>query len=393
MIKTHVLKFVTETFCPRTKARTGVLSTAHGVVQTPVFMPVGTQGTVKTLSPQELNDNGVQLLLSNTYHLYLRPGTDIIHSIGGLHNFMSWNGSILTDSGGYQVFSLNELRKIDDEGVTFQSHLDGSSHRFTPINVLEFQRILGSDVMMVLDECPPYPCSREYAEKSNELTVRWAQLARDNWKTEGMYGFEQALFAIVQGSIFDDIREKSARRLKDLEFPGYAIGGLAVGEPETDRWRVTDLCTDMLPAERPRYMMGVGTPADILEAVSLGVDMFDCVIPTRNARNGTVLTSNGKMVIKGASFSSDQQPIDSECSCYTCQTFSRAYIRHLFNANEILGLRLATLHNIHFYMWLVQKAQEHIMNGTFYEWKELQIKKINNFDTIHAEKLFNRGEK
>jgi queuine tRNA-ribosyltransferase len=371
------LKFVTETFCKKTKARSGVLTTAHGVVQTPVFMPVGTQGTVKTQSPLELTENGVRLILGNAYHLYLRPGIKIIHEMGGLHTFISWNDSILTDSGGYQVFSLNEFRKIDDEGVTFQSHLDGSRHRFTPSSVLEIQRMLGSDIMMVLDECPPYPCSYEYAEKSNRLTLSWARVIRDKWEERGMYGFEQALFAIVQGSVFDEIRENSAHELTDLDFPGYAIGGLAVGEPEPDRWRVTDLCTDVLPAEKPRYMMGVGTPSDILEAISLGVDMFDCVIPTRNARNGTVLTRHGKLVIKGASFSNDKQALDPDCHCYTCRTFTRAYIRHLFNANEILGLRLATLHNIYFYMWLVEEARQHINQGTFYEWKNIQLQKLN----------------
>jgi queuine tRNA-ribosyltransferase len=336
-------------------------------------MPVGTQGTVKTMTPSELVENGVQIILGNTYHLYLRPGVDIFRDFGGLHKFMSWSGPILTDSGGFQVYSLNKLRTIDENGVTFQSHLDGSKHRFTPEHVLDIQRRIGSDIMMVLDECPPYPCTEEYAKKSNEITVKWAREARDLWNVNGLYGYTQALFGIVQGSIFKSLRESSATSLIDLNFPGYAIGGLAVGEPATDRWKITEFCTDILPESKPRYLMGIGTPADILEAIGCGVDMFDCVIPTRNARNGTVLTNSGKLNIKGAMFKTDTLPVDDNCGCYTCRNFSRGYLRHLFNANEILGLRLATLHNIYFYMWLIGHAQKKIEEGIFIQWKNERI--------------------
>jgi queuine tRNA-ribosyltransferase len=368
--------FLLEKTDHKTKARCGRLNTQHGEILTPVFMPVGTNGTVKTLSPAELQDNGVQIVLSNTYHLYLRPGDRLIAEQGGLHRFMGWDGPILTDSGGYQIFSLAALRKIDGDGVTFQSHLDGSTHRFTPEKIIDIQHNIGSDIMMVLDECTPYPCDREYALNSMQLTLQWAKRSieyRDMIKNDLNTG--QVLFAIVQGSVYEDLRKQCSEELQSLDFPGYAIGGLAVGEPSEERNRITNFCTDLLPQEKPRYLMGVGHPEDILEAISLGVDMFDCVIPTRNARNGTVFTRDGKLIIKSARYKKEDIPIDNKCSCYTCKQFSRAYIRHLLNSNEMLGLRLATQHNIHFYMWLMAEARDKIKKSEFINWKNEMIKK------------------
>lgn len=360
-----------------TKARAGIITTDHGQIETPIFMPVGTQATVKTLSPHDLLEAKARIILGNTYHLYLRPGQKLIQNFGGLHHFMNWELPILTDSGGYQVFSLQDLRKIDQHGISFRSHLDGSKHFFTPASVLEVQRSLGSDIMMVLDECAPYPSSREYAEASNQLTLAWARLARDLFeKQEPLYGHRQWLFGIVQGSTYKDLREISAGALVEMDFPGYAIGGLAVGEPKDTMMEITDFCTDILPESKPRYLMGVGKPEDILEAVERGVDLFDCVIPTRNARNGTVFTSKGKMVLKAARFKEDQKAIDEDCDCYTCRNFSRGYLRHLYNANEILGLRLATLHNIHFYLWLVREARAQILQNSFKSWKELMVNNV-----------------
>ena len=360
-----------------TKARAGWLHTDHGDIPTPIFMPVGTQGTVKTLAPRNLEEVNASIILGNTYHLYMRPGHSLIREMGGLHRFISWPKAILTDSGGFQVFSLKELRKIDEEGIVFQSHLDGSRHKFTPQLVLEIQQYLGSDIMMVLDECTPYPSDREYAQKSNELTLKWAAEAREIYaRWQPLYGHRQFLFAIVQGSVYREIREISAKALVNLDFPGYAIGGLAVGEPKQVMFEMTDFCTDILPQQKPRYLMGVGMPDDILNAIERGVDMFDCVIPTRNARNGTVFTSQGKMVLKAARFKKDAQPIDPHCTCYTCQNFSRAYLRHLYNANEILGLHLATLHNVHFYLNLVSEARQAILQDRFKEWKKETVKKI-----------------
>ncbi len=360
----------------KSKARAGLLETAHGNIETPIFMPVGTQGTVKTLSPQDLHENRAQIILGNTYHLYLRPGDELIARFGGLQKFSGWNGPILTDSGGFQVFSLSDLRKLDEDGVWFQSHIDGSRHRFTPERVLQIQQNIGSNIMMVLDECTPYPCSYEYAEKSHQLTLRWARQVREAWKDPvGVHGYPQALFAIVQGSTYPDLREASARALVDLDFPGYAVGGLAVGEPEEERLKMTDLSTDILPQHKPRYLMGVGKPEDILNSIELGIDMFDCVIPTRNARNGTVFTTEGRLIIKAGRYKEDPQPMDPDCSCYACQNFSRAYIRHLLNADEILGLRLTTYHNIHFYLKLVREARRQILAGNFADWKKEQIEK------------------
>jgi len=355
----------------KSKARAGILTTPHGDILTPVFMPVGTQGTVKTVSPRELKEVGVQIILGNTYHLYLRPGDQLISAAGGLHSFAGWPFPILTDSGGYQVFSLADLRKITDEGVVFQSHIDGSYHTFTPESVIDIQRNLGSDVMMVLDECSPYPCSYEDALRANERTIVWAKRSLERFKqADPKFGGYQAIFGIVQGSTYDSIRKSSTEQLVEMGFDGYGIGGLAVGEPKTAMLETVDLCTDLLPEDHPRYLMGVGKPEDIVESIALGVDMFDCVIPTRNARNGTVYTWKGKLVIKNQSFQSDFSPIDEKCGCYACQNFSRAYIRHLFQAEEILALRLATIHNLYFYMELVREAREAIIQDRFQSWKE-----------------------
>jgi queuine tRNA-ribosyltransferase len=372
------LQFRLEKTDKHSKARLGVIKTDHGIINTPVFMPVGTQGSVKTLSPPELKDCKVQIILGNTYHLYLRPGDQLIADFGGLHKFIGWDLPVLTDSGGYQIYSLNELRKIAEQGVVFQSHIDGSKHAFTPQKIIDIQCNIGSDIMMVLDECPPYPCEYEYAEKSNRLTIKWARQAREYWENKKTpHNYQQTLFAIVQGSIYKELREICIDNLLKLDFPGYAIGGLAVGEPKSERIQMTDFCTDRLPVNKPRYLMGVGMPEDILESIELGIDMFDCVIPTRNARNGTVFTKNGRLIIKSARYKSESSPIDEGCSCYTCNTFSRAYIRHLFNTNEILGLRLATLHNIHFFIWLTGQARKHIKKGDFLNWKNNMIKMWN----------------
>ncbi len=359
------------------KARAGTITTDHGTIETPIFMPVGTQASVKTLSPDELIEAGAQIILGNTYHLYMRPGAELIRKFGGLHAFMNWKRPVLTDSGGYQVFSLKELRRINSEGVIFRSHLDGSKHLFTPESVLSVQQNLGSDIMMVLDECAPHPATYEYAQKSNLLTLEWAQIARELYeKHEFIYGHKQFLFGIVQGSTYEDIRTHSATELVKMDFPGYAVGGLAVGETAEEMYKITNLCTDILPQEKPRYLMGVGMPENIIESIDRGIDMFDCVIPTRNARNGTVFTMNGKMVLKAARFKEDQQAIDPDCTCYTCRNFSRGYMRHLYNVNEYLGLRLATIHNVHFYLQLVREAREHILNDTFGEWKNMILPKI-----------------
>ena len=365
------MKFVLEKTSSQSKGRAGVITTSHGAIQTPVFMPVGTQGTVKAVSPDELISLGTQMILGNTYHLYLRPGDDLIHDAGGLHAFSGWPESILTDSGGFQVFSLSSLRKVTDEGVRFQSHIDGSYHMFTPEKVIDIQRNLGSDLIMVLDECSPYPCSYEIAMKANDRTLKWAERCLSQYKkTQSLYGKPQTLFGIVQGSTYEFIRKVSAERLLELEFDGYAIGGLAVGEPQTAMQEMTDFCTDLLPENRPRYLMGVGKPDDIVKAISLGVDMFDCVIPTRNGRNGTVYTWEGKKVLKNEIYAHDFSPIDATCHCYTCQHYTKAYLRHLFQAEEILGLRLASIHNLYFYMQLVKEARNAILNDCMKEWEK-----------------------
>ncbi len=352
-------------------ARSGILETDHGIIETPIFMPVGTQGTVKAVEQRELIELGAQIILGNTYHLYLRPGMDVMKEMKGLHSFMNWQKPILTDSGGYQVFSLTELRKITGDGVTFKSHLDGSSHFFTPKKVMEIQRAIGSDIMMVLDECPPHPCDETYARESNALTIEWAKICQKEFKdSEPLYGHQQSLFAIVQGSTFKHIRRESASALVDLDFEGYAIGGLAVGEPAELMYEITDHTAQMLPKEKPRYLMGVGTPENLLESIERGIDMFDCVMPTRNGRNGMVFTRNGRMNIRNAQWKMDDRPIDEDFESYTNKNFSRAYLRHLFQVDEILGLQLASIHNLSFYLWLMREARTHIQSNTFTEWKK-----------------------
>ncbi len=344
-------------------ARLGVLTTPHGDIPTPAFMPVGTQATVKTMTPHELKDLGAHIILSNTYHLYLRPGADLIAELGGLHKFMAWDGPILTDSGGFQVFSLAHMRRVDDDGVTFRSHIDGSQHRFTPEVVIRTQELLGSDIIMPLDICPR-PDDRREVEEAVRITNRWAVRA-----LEAHTRTDQALFGIVQGGIFPDLREEAARFLVQLDFPGYAIGGLSVGETKEAMYATLEATTPHLPDDRPRYLMGVGTPEDILEAVARGVDMFDCVLPTRVARNGGLLTHQGRLNIRNARFARDPNPIEPGCTCYTCQHFSRAYLRHLFKAEEILGLRLATIHNLHFMLRLMEQVRASIRAGRFHEFK------------------------
>ncbi len=354
----------------QSQARAGILKTAHGTIQTPVFMPVGTQATVKTLSPAELQRLGAQIILNNTYHLYLRPGHELIRLAGGLQKFSSWHRPILTDSGGYQVFSLAELNKITDDGLHFQSHLDGSRHFFTPEKVVQIQRDLGSDIMMVLDECAPYPCDYDYAKKSTCLTTAWAKRSLQAYQVNPeQHGYSQTLFAIVQGSTYADLRCESAQALVDLDFPGYAIGGLSVGEPKTAMLEMASLVTELLPQGKPRYLMGVGKPEDLLDGVERGVDMFDCIMPTRNGRNGTAFTSNGQIVIKNAKYREQFLPLDEECDCYTCRTFTRAYLRHLFQAEELLVLRLISYHNLRFYFRLMQNTRSAILRNDFVSWK------------------------
>ncbi|MGI6081777.1 MAG: tRNA guanosine(34) transglycosylase Tgt [Limnochordia bacterium] len=345
-------------------ARLGTLYTPHGTVETPVFMPVGTQATVKAVTPEELEQVGAQIILSNTYHLYLRPGAALIAEAGGLHAFMNWSGSILTDSGGYQVFSLGELRKIREEGVEFRSHLDGSRHFFTPELAVEVQEALGSDIAMVLDECPPYPSDRDYVLNSMERTTRWAERSRRAATRE-----DQALFAIVQGGMYRDLREQHARQLSDLDFPGYAIGGLSVGEPKEMMYETLSWTAPVLPENKPRYLMGVGSPDDLLVGVEHGVDMFDCVLPTRLARHGVVLTSDGRLNLYNAVHARDFSPISTDCTCPACSSYSRAYIRHLLKANEILGVRLTTLHNLHFILRLMADIKASLIDGTFMDFK------------------------
>lgn len=360
-------------------ARAGVFYTDHGPVQTPVFMPVGTQGTVKAIEQRELHELGAQIILGNTYHLYLRPGTDVITAAGGLHRFIQWDRAILTDSGGYQVYSLAQLREIREEGVTFRSHLDGSPHVFTPEGVIQIQRMLGSDIAMVFDECTPYPCDLEYARKSNELTIQWAERCKNEFdRSSALYGHRQALFGIVQGSVFKEIRERSARVLMEIGFDGYALGGLAVGEPDHEMYEITEFCQSILPADKPRYLMGVGTPENLLESIARGMDMFDCVFPTRNGRNASLFTRDGQLNLRNGMYSKDFTPVDPECTCYTCRTYSRAYLRHLFQAKEILGLQLATIHNLSFYLWLMQEARTAIIEKRFQAWKLAMLERLQS---------------
>lgn len=349
------------------QARLGRLITAHGEVETPCFMPVGTQGTVKAMLPRDLREVGCQILLGNTYHLYLRPGHDVIRRLGGLHRFMGWNGPILTDSGGYQVFSLGAMRHISEEGVKFQSHLDGASHLLTPEKSIEIQQALGSDIVMVLDECISGTAPREYVQASIERTVRWAERCL----RAGNANPQQLIFGIVQGGVFEDLRRRCADALITLPFDGFAVGGLGVGEGEEQLHRIGAFTAKLLPLDRPRYLMGVGRPQDIVQAVRAGFDLLDCVIPTRNARNGTLYTSNGKLNIKRAEFAEDPRPVEEDCGCYTCQSFSRAYLRHLYMAGEILSAQLNSFHNLYFYHRLMDKCREAIRNDRADLWREI----------------------
>ncbi|MFH1196516.1 MAG: tRNA guanosine(34) transglycosylase Tgt [bacterium] len=367
------------------KARAGLIQTDHGMIETPIFMPVGTQGTVKAVTPRVLNDDvKAQIILSNTYHLYLRPGTEIIEQAGGLHKFMNWNSPILTDSGGFQIYSLTELRKLKDDGVEFRSHLDGSKHFFSPEKVIGIQRSIGSDIMMPLDECTPYPCDFEYAKKSRELTSRWAYLNKEAFENSvPLYGHNQYLFGIIQGSVYKELREASAKDLLSIGFDGYSIGGLAVGEPAEEMYDIVNFTTDLIPKEKPRYLMGVGRPENILESIERGIDLFDCVMPTRNARNAYLFTSEGIVTIRNATYKSDFSPLDPACGCYTCKNFTRSYLRHLFNSNEILALELSTTHNLTFYLDLVREARKKIIDGSFLEWKNKIINKLSiNINSI-----------
>ena len=346
------------------EARAGTVHTRRGPVQTPVFMPVGTQATVKAMTPEELRSVGAQIILGNTYHLHVRPGEKLISRLGGLHQFMHWDGPILTDSGGFQVFSLAKLRKITEEGVRFQNHLDGTPTFIGPETSMEIQRDLGSDIVMLFDECPPHPCTHEEADKSLDLTLRWARRCKEWWAQQPQET-RPLLFGITQGSSYPDLREKSARALVELGFDGYAIGGVSVGEPEPEMFLAVESAVPHLPHNHPRYAMGLGTPPQIIEMIARGVDMFDCVLPTRLARNGTAFTAKGTLNLKNAPYAEDPSPIEEGCSCYACQNYTRAYLRHLIKAEEILGLRLVSIHNLHFYLSLAKTARAHILAGTF----------------------------
>jgi len=363
---------------PATKARAGMLHTAHGAVETPIFMPVGTAGTVKAVSQQTLKtDIDAQIILGNTYHLYLRPGLDVLRAAGGLHRFNGWDRPILTDSGGYQVYSLSNTRKIKEEGVKFRSHIDGSQHLFSPEGVMDIQRVIGADIIMAFDECTPWPCAYDYAARSLDMTHRWLQRCTARFDaTEGLYGYEQNLFPIVQGSTFRDLRVKSAEFVAAQGRAGNAIGGLSVGEPAELMYEMTELVCDILPADKPRYLMGVGTPANILENIALGVDMFDCVMPTRNARNGMLFTTQGIMNVTNLRWATDFEPIDAALPGPASTFYSRAYVRHLFQCKELLGPQIASAHNLAFYLWLVREARKEIMAGTFGSWKERMVKQV-----------------
>jgi len=378
----------------QTKARRGRLETAHGVIETPAFIPVGTQGSVKAVSPRELGELNAQIILGNAYHLFVRPGVDVIQHFGGLHRFMNWNGPILTDSGGYQIFSLAKLRKITEEGVYFQNHIDGTPAVITPEIAMEIQTKLGSDIAMVLDECAPYPCDYDYAARSAEMTARWAlrckyaaeagvsssssNTAADAAATTA----RQLFFGIVQGATFEDLRKSSAQAIVDLDFDGYAIGGVSVGEPEPEMMRAVESAEPCLPKQKPRYAMGLGTPPQLVEMIARGMDMFDCVLPTRLARNGTAFTASGTINLKNAEFALDKSPIEENCACPPCREFARGYVRHLIKAEEILGLRLITLHNLHFYLDLMSRARAAIEKGTFNEFRK---RFVSNYKTRDAD--------
>ncbi len=363
---------------PKSKARAGLMHTDHGDIETPIFMPVGTAGTVKAVHIKELSEDiKAQIILGNTYHLFLRPGLEVIEGAGGLHKFNGWKGPILTDSGGYQVYSLSDTRKIKEDGVHFRSHIDGSKHLFTPENVIETQRTIGADIIMAFDECTPYPCDYDYAKNSMHMTHNWLQRCIDHFdKTEPKYGHSQSFFPIVQGSTFKDLRKQSAEMIASKGAEGNAIGGLSVGEPHELMYEMTELVTDILPEDKPRYLMGVGTPSNILEGISLGVDMFDCVMPTRNGRNGMLFTSEGIINIKNKKWYNDFSPIDTNGLSFVDSQYTKAYLRHLFTAKETLGPMIASIHNLAFYLWLVKEARKHIIAGDFASWKAVMQKKV-----------------
>ena len=361
------------------KARAGAITTDHGTIETPIFMPVGTVATVKGVHQRELEqDINPDIILGNTYHLYLRPQTEILEKAGGLHKFMNWDRNILTDSGGYQVYSLSANRKIKEEGVKFKSHIDGSFHMFTPERVMEIQRSIGADIIMAFDECTPYPCDYNYAKRSMHMTHRWLDRCIDHLaKTPVKYGYDQAFFPIVQGSTYKDLRKQSAEYIANSGAVGNAIGGLSVGEPAEEMYAMTEIVTDILPEDKPRYLMGVGTPINILENIALGVDMFDCVMPTRNGRNGTLFTQHGTINIKNKKWEDDFSPLDPDGTTWVDTAYSKAYVRHLFSVNEILGRQIGTIHNLGFYMWLVREARKHIIASGFYTWKEKMVKQMD----------------
>ena len=373
------MQFELKSTCKQTSARAGVITTDHGKIETPIFMPVGTVGTVKGVHQSELkNDINPDIILGNTYHLYLRPQTDILEKAGGLHKFMNWDRAILTDSGGYQVYSLSERRKINEEGVKFKSHIDGSYHVFTPENVMEIQRKIGADIIMAFDECTPYPCEYNYAKRSMHLTHRWLDRCIAHLdKTPYSYDYSQAFFPIVQGSTYKDLRKQSAEYIAGVGAAGNAIGGLSVGEPAEEMYEMTDIVTAILPKDKPRYLMGVGTPVNILENIALGIDMFDCVMPTRNARNGMLFTAEGTINIKNKKWEDDFSPIDEMGITFVDTLYSKAYLRHLFISKELLGKQIASIHNLGFYLWLVREARKHILAGDFLNWKETMVNKMD----------------
>ncbi len=358
----------------QSKARLGLLKTAHGDIPTPIFMPVGTTASVKAVSPRNLQEMGAKIILANTYHLHLRPGTPLIAKMGGIHKFSGWHGPVLTDSGGFQVWSLKELRKIKENGVEFRSHLDGSKHFFSPESVMQAQREIGADIIMAFDECTPFPSTTEEAQKSLNYTKRWTRTAKE-WLCENLplHGYPQNFFGIVQGGMHEELRLQAIEELKEIDPDGYALGGLSVGEPAEVMYKIADLCTEHLPPDKPRYIMGVGTPWNLLELILRGIDMFDCVMPTRNARNGMLFTSQGVLHYKSARHKEEDIPPDENCNCYTCKNFSRAYLRHLIHSGELLALQLASIHNLHFYLHLMEQAREKIASGDFEAWAAEQI--------------------
>lgn len=372
------MDFKLEATDSHSNARAGVVSTDHGNIATPVFMPVGTVGSVKAVHINDVaNDINARIILGNTYHLYLRPGTDVLNLAGGLHKFNGWNKPILTDSGGYQVYSLTDRRKMHEEGVTFQSHIDGSRHLFTPERVMDIQRLIGADIIMAFDECTPYPCEYDYAKKSMHMTHRWLDRCVKRFsETEGHYGYKQALFPIVQGSVFKDLRTISAEKIASVGAEGNAIGGLSVGEPVEMMYEFTEVVCNILPKDKPRYLMGVGTPVNILEGISQGIDMFDCVMPTRNGRNGMIFTSEGIINLKNEKWKTDFSPLDPAGKSFVDSSYTRAYLRHLFIAGEMLGPMIASQHNLAFYLWLVDTAREKIIDGTFAQWKNVMVQKL-----------------